>query len=135
MHVQAILGHGLDHQLFEFGGAVDRQCAAEPLPGQLKGYRHPGFGNARAAHGDSFARIHKQGLVGLLVQVMHVLTELGLACVKVLGAQIASALTGCGGINLSGKAIHGPLHPVTHAFRAWAPRAADAEAWVFLFIV
>ncbi|EPM90665.1 hypothetical protein A258_21948 [Pseudomonas syringae pv. actinidiae ICMP 19104] len=74
MHVQTVLGHRFDHQLFEFSSAVDRQCAAEPLPGQLEGYRHPGFGNARAAHGNGCARVHKQGLVGLFVQVMHVLT-------------------------------------------------------------
>ncbi|RMQ05301.1 hypothetical protein ALQ12_200115 [Pseudomonas savastanoi pv. glycinea] len=135
MHVQAILGHGLDHQLFEFGSAVDRQCAAEPFPGQLEGYRHPGFGDARAAHRDCFARVHKQGLVGLFVQVMHVLTELGLARVKVLGAKVTRALTGGGGINLFGEAIHDPLHPLTHAFRARPSGTADAEAWVFFFIV
>ncbi|RMR37883.1 hypothetical protein ALP36_200045 [Pseudomonas syringae pv. coriandricola] len=135
MNVQTVLGHRLNHQLFEFGGAGDGQCAAEPLPGQLEGHGHPGFGNTRAAHGDSFARVHKQGLVGLLVQVMHVLAELGLACVKVLGAEVTRALTGGGWINLFGKAIHDPLHTFTHAFRAWAPRAADAEAWVFFFIV
>ncbi|RMW22328.1 hypothetical protein ALO95_200243 [Pseudomonas syringae pv. antirrhini] len=85
MHVQAILGHGLDHQLFEVGGAGDGECAAKPFPGQLKGHGHTGFGNPRATHRDCFARVHKQGLVGLLVQVMHVLTELGFARVKVLG--------------------------------------------------
>ncbi|RMV44554.1 hypothetical protein ALP11_200033 [Pseudomonas syringae pv. papulans] len=135
MNVQTVLGHGLDHQLFEFGGAGDGQCAAEPLPGQLESHRHPGFGNPRATHGDCFARVHKQGLVGLLVQVMHVLAELGFARVKVLGAKVTRALTGGGGVNLTGKAIHDPLHTVTHAFRAWAPRAADAETWVFFFIV
>ncbi|RMN51362.1 hypothetical protein ALQ58_200375 [Pseudomonas syringae pv. apii] len=135
MHVQAILGHGLDHQLFEFGSAVDRQCAAEPFPGQLEGYRHPGFGDARAAHGNGGTRVDKQSLVGLFVQVMHVLTELGLARVKILGAEVAGPLTGGGWINLFGEAIHDPLHLVTHAFSAWAPRTADAEAWVFLFIV
>ncbi|SOQ16669.1 hypothetical protein CFBP1573P_06209 [Pseudomonas syringae pv. persicae] len=66
---------------------------------------------------------------------MHVLTELCLARVKVLGAEVTRALTGGGWINLFGKAIHDPLHTFTHAFRTWAPRAADAEAWVFFFIV
>ncbi|RMU56167.1 hypothetical protein ALP29_201269 [Pseudomonas syringae pv. avii] len=60
--------------------------------------------------------------------------ELGFACVKVLGAEVAGPLTGGGGINLFGKAIHDPLHPVTHAFRARPSGTADAEAWVFFFV-
>ncbi len=135
MHVQAILGHRLDHQLFEFGSAVDRQCAAKPFPGQLESYGHTGFGDARAAHGNAGPRVDKQSLVGLFVQVMHVLTELGLAGVKILGAEVAGPLTGGDWINLFGEAIQDPLYLVTHAFTAWAPRAADAEARVFFFIV
>ncbi|SOQ16078.1 hypothetical protein CFBP1573P_05881 [Pseudomonas syringae pv. persicae] len=135
MHVQAILGHRLDHQLFEFGSAVDRQCAAKPFPGQLEGYGHPGFGDARAAHGNGGTRVDKQSLVGLFVQVMHVLTELGFARVKILGAEVAGPLTGGDWINLFGEAIHDPLHPLTHAFRARPSGTANAEAWVFFFIV
>ncbi|RMP86086.1 hypothetical protein ALQ14_200027 [Pseudomonas savastanoi pv. glycinea] len=135
MHVQAVLGHRLDHQLFEFGSAVDRQSAAEPFPGQLESYGHTGFSDARAAHGNGGPRVDKQSLVGLFVQVMHVLTELGLARVKILGAEVAGPLTDGDWINLFGEAIHDPLHLVTHAFTAWAPRAADAEAWVFFFII
>ncbi|RMO91988.1 hypothetical protein ALQ34_200048 [Pseudomonas syringae pv. maculicola] len=66
---------------------------------------------------------------------MHVLAELGFACVKILGAEVAGPLTGGGGINLFGKAIHDTLHTDTHAFRARPSGTADAEAWVFLFIV
>ncbi|RMU42831.1 hypothetical protein ALP29_200640 [Pseudomonas syringae pv. avii] len=66
---------------------------------------------------------------------MHVLTELGLTRVQVLGAQFTGSLTGGGGVKLFGQTVHDPLHPVTHALRAWPPRAADAKAWVFLFIV
>ncbi|MCY1303618.1 hypothetical protein D9M70_533330 [compost metagenome] len=91
MEIQPALDSHVHDSALELLAALDRQCAAESLAGQVQGHRDTGLGHAVFAQGDRLAGVHEHRLVAALVEVMHVLTEPGPLGVHVLGAAGLSA--------------------------------------------
>ncbi|MNF92980.1 hypothetical protein D3C84_756400 [compost metagenome] len=132
MNIQIAFGGRLDHQALEFRRAIDGERAAKTLLSQLQGDRHAGFGDAIAAQRNRLAGVDKQGFIGGLVEVMHVLAEACLAGINVFGTELALALLAGLFIGLQRQVVDDAVEPLAHGRGMKRIRPGDGKLRRFL---